>query len=259
MKKSNNISKLEIGYKIKVEEINNLPDQFTFKGNTNNDSIIPSLTTFLRKPKELNGEKLVQAFFPCDEEYDIFLSHSHNDQEAALKLKTFLSSLGFKVFLDSEIWGSADKLLKDIDNEFCRINEKDEVFSYEKRNFSTTHVHLLLTSALGEVIKNSSVFIFVESKSTVSIDEINNTNYTYSPWIYQELQFFSFLINNKIKISNENFNKDNFNIVRELDTSELNILSFGNLKFLKECSNRQQALKNNRLNWDSNSKIIIHG
>ena len=62
------------------------------------------------------------TYFPTSivgKSYDIFISHSHNNQKEAEILSAWLTKYkGFTCFVDSFIWGSADELLKEIDNKY---------------------------------------------------------------------------------------------------------------------------------------------
>lgn len=136
----------------------------------------------------LDGSKLSSITFPLAEHYDVFISYSHNDKNTVKFLYWYLTyKCGLSVFFDATIWHSADRLLKKIDNEYC-INEKKDAYIYEKRNFSTSHVHTLLGMAMMEAIKKSELFIFIESEHSVTLSE-GIANSTLSPWIYQEIQY----------------------------------------------------------------------
>ena len=51
---------------------------------------------------------------------DIFISHSHKDKGLALALAGWLEeTFGLTAFIDSCVWGYANKLLKMIDDEYC--------------------------------------------------------------------------------------------------------------------------------------------
>lgn len=145
------------------------------------------------KNKEiLDGERLEKLVFPTEENYDIFISHSHTDKEEAEKLLHYLESKDYKVFMDSKIWGSADELLKMIDNEYCK-NPKGQNYSYEKRNFSTSHMHSLLISALRKAIFKSKKIIFITGKNSVSELDNELEGKVLSPWILQETEIFNLI------------------------------------------------------------------
>ncbi|MBO1519723.1 hypothetical protein [Oceanisphaera pacifica] len=135
---------------------------------------------------------------------DIFLSHSFVDRKKALLLANKIQQThGLTVFIDSEIWGAVYDLLKEVDDEYC-FQKISGTYSYDKRNQSTAHVYMILSSALHEVIDRSEAFIFLESenslvpsiKSTISEDDQAKT---YSPWIHSELLLSSMIERKKPK------------------------------------------------------------
>lgn len=159
------------GDKLKIELINSF------------ESI---LNAAIDENEVISGEDFINSWFPITN-YDVFLSYSHDDEESALFLAGFIESqFGLKVFIDSLFWGSADELLWEIDKEYC-LNDTGD-FDYKKRNFTTTHVHAMLTTAIAKAIYNSEIVIFLNSeKSIYKIEEEVEKNRTLSPWIYEEI------------------------------------------------------------------------
>lgn len=100
----------------------------------------------LPKDDIINGETLKDTYFPTSKDgkpYDIFISHSHNNQREAEILAAWLTKhKGLSCFVDSFVWGSADELLKEIDNKYCK-NFRKNTYDYTKRNFTTSHVHAI--------------------------------------------------------------------------------------------------------------------
>ena len=183
---------------------------------------------------KINGDKIVEKVFPSKEKYEIFISHSHNDKKYAQKLANFLKTKKYKVFLDSEIWGSADSVLKEIDNEYSRSNNDERYYDYTKRNFTTTHVHLLLISALAEIISKVPIFIFVKSDNAISfsVKEPRKKIYTDSPWIYTEFLFF------KLFFQDMSYQ---INIRREINLNLLKNLTAENIEqTLKNCFSKKE-------------------
>lgn len=136
----------------------------------------------------LDADIIASKLFP-QVEADIFISHSHSDEDKAIKLALSLEEIGLATFVDSCVWGYSDELLKKIDDKFC-IPEGWSHYSYPLRNRTTTNVHMILNSALHEMIDRSELFIFLESENSVKIDDyINKSEYLSSPWIFSELAF----------------------------------------------------------------------
>ena len=136
---------------------------------------------------DIDGAKLMEDWFP-NKKTDIFISHSHNDRRTAERLAVWLQrEMNLSVFIDSVVWGSADELLKKIDNQYSLLREKDgnATYDYNTRNYTTSHVHMMLSAALSEVIYNSECLIFLNTPHSLSIRESKGRR-TNSPWIFNE-------------------------------------------------------------------------
>lgn len=137
----------------------------------------------------IDGSNLQLLNFPFeDKAYNVFISYSHNDEKDAFFLYQWLSSHGLTCFLDSTIWHSADGLLKEIDAEYCLLQDGRKGYDYHKRNFSTSHVHAMLSMAMLKAIDMSDCCIFIKSENSVSLGE-GIEKKTLSPWIYEENLF----------------------------------------------------------------------
>ena len=142
----------------------------------------------------LNGSTIKDIYFPSTtfegSKYDIFISHSHNDEEAAMVLATWLESYyNCSCFVDSLVWKSADELLKEIDDRYC-YKKHTKTYDYKKRNFTTSHVHAILSMALLDTIKNSKYCIFIESEESISLEN-GLKRKTFSPWLYEEIKYMA--------------------------------------------------------------------
>ena len=139
----------------------------------------------------LDGNKIQEEWFPA-QKADIFLSHSHLDFNKTLYLAGWLEeTFGLNVFIDSCVWGYANDLLKLIDDKYCKSlydNSMYMYYDYQKRNFSTSHVHLMLSTALRSMIDRSECIIFFNTPNSITTyNNVINENATSSPWIYDEL------------------------------------------------------------------------
>lgn len=147
------------------------------------------LYSFIRSDTVLDGGKLSETWFNTIES-DVFISHSHNDADLAFALAGWLKKqFDLNVFLDEVVWGSADKLLKKLDDKYC-CQSKTKTYNYTKRNFTTSHVHAMLSTAIQSVMDNSEVIFFLNTEESFpSISDVlrENSEYTLSPWIYQEV------------------------------------------------------------------------
>lgn len=170
-------------------------------------SIFPSISDLdVSKYKEKNGNKLIkiqdylldientlsvdkisEKLF-LDIKPDIFLSHSHADENDAIRLAILIEKeLKLSVFIDSCIWGDAFKLLREIDNKYSLDGD---TFDYHIRNHTTSNVFMILNSALHRIIYKCEAFIFLGTDKSIPItDTFENKKYLSSPWIYSELQF----------------------------------------------------------------------
>lgn len=134
----------------------------------------------------IDGEQLSDAWFPIMNK-DIFISYSHNDEDLALTLAGIINqAFGLSVFVDATIWGSADCLLNAIDREYCM--QEDGTYNYTKRNFSTSHVHAMLTTSIMRAMDQAEAIFFLNtSNSTYKLKNGFSKEHTLSPWIYEEI------------------------------------------------------------------------
>ena len=175
----------------------------------------------------IDGEKLQNFVFPTDN-YDIFISHSHDDLEIAKQFAAWLKEkYEYSVFLDSFVWNSADGLLQEIDNLYCK--QRNGLYNYRKRNYSTAHIHTMLSMSIMEIIKNSSAGIIINSPHSINIRNLSNNNRakTFSPWIYEEIMFMRQFANKTPStrmFSCENLN-EGLQIARTVDLSDFTPLT----------------------------------
>jgi hypothetical protein len=163
------------------------------------------LDKYLGKDGVLDGSKIKNDWFKSVDA-DIFISHSHDDQDLALKLAGWLKEkFGLTSFIDSCVWGYCNDLLQEIDREFCKTG--DGSYDYYERNFSTSHVHMMLSTALREMIDRTECIFFLNTPHSIKVEDVIK-NKTMSPWIYSELVTTRVIRENKpIRILNENVQK----------------------------------------------------
>lgn len=139
---------------------------------------------------EINGTQLKDHWFPGIKA-DVFISHSHSDQQDAWGLAGWLSTrFGLVSFVDSCVWGYSDDLLKQIDEVFCK-NKSENTYDYQKRNGTTSHVHMMLATAIARMLDDTECIIFASSPQAVTIKE--SVSVVSSPWIYYELSMMKVL------------------------------------------------------------------
>ncbi len=132
----------------------------------------------------INGDKIQEDWFP-EIKADIFISHSHDDADSALHLARLLyDRFNLVSFIDSFVWGYANDLLREIDNKYCKTNK--DLYDYNKRNYSTSHVHMMLMTALNKMIDKTECIFFLNTENSIVLNDIENS--TLSPWIYGEIE-----------------------------------------------------------------------
>jgi len=179
------------GFNIKGIEIKNkrLYDLGYAQSVKHNEAIAQKLNSFILGNGKIDGTKMQSNWFPTIKA-DIFLSHSHKDLDLAITLAGWLKDkFGLSTFIDSSVWGYSNNLLHQIDNDYCKIG--DDLYSYDSRNFSTSHVHMMLASALTMMIDQAEILFFLNTPQSLSSDDIKQK--TMSPWIYFELTTSRFI------------------------------------------------------------------
>ncbi|KGE71315.1 TIR domain-containing protein [Limosilactobacillus reuteri] len=203
---------------------------------------------------ELEASSIKEKWFPHDKNYDVFISHSHKDIELAKKLACWLKKeFNLNAFIDSTVWGYADDLLRQIDDEYCVLNKSSDskkIYDYDKRNYTTTHVHLILVSALREMIDSCECLIFLNTGNSVKLSNSMHKE-TDSPWIYDELQSARFIrkrkgkreivktVDRSISIGQENNPIVNYDVDKELlNLKKLNVYML--IKWQQRCSRNKE-------------------
>lgn len=147
----------------------------------------PALDALIQPEGVLSAGELSRAWFP-KVDASVFISHAGADEQLALKLASFLrETFGLSSFVDSQVWGYVDHLLKRIDNEYCKTPD-GKYYDYHKRNRSTAHVHVILASALTQMLDRTECLFFLATPSSMtSADVVNSPDKTLSPWVHHEL------------------------------------------------------------------------
>lgn len=183
---------------------NNVINKYVTLGNElysqNEDEVRQCLSTFISEDGIINGSALKEHWFSISQK-DVFISHSHNDLN---RVKAFAGWLydcfGLTAFIDSASWGYCDDLLQKIDDRHC-YNPKTNTYNYKKRNYTTSHVHMMLSTALTEMIDNTECIIFFNTPESIKIStelkKVEKKEATFSPWIYHELSMTTMLRNKK--------------------------------------------------------------
>ncbi len=208
----------------------------------------------------LDGTMMQENWFPSVEA-DIFISHAHADKEDAIKLAGWLTdNFNLNVFIDSCIWGNSNDLLRMIDEEFC-INDNKETFDYERRNYSTSHVHMMLSVALAKMIDKTECLFFLNTPKSVTTSEVIKR--TSSPWIYAEIAMAQMLQKplefhrdtlTKAKLESDRSFSKGLEVSYELKLDEFHTLDIKGLNKWQESFNQSKRASTNALD----SLYLLH-
>jgi hypothetical protein len=150
------------------------------------------LAQFVDADGNLIASRLTAEWFP-DVAAHVFISHAHADSQLATRLAGFLSyHFDLASFIDSTVWGSSNYLLRMIDKEFC-WQEESRTYDYDKRNRSTSHVHMMLSTALAKMMNSCECVMFLNTPSSISSSKYISGQITESPWIYSEIAMTSLI------------------------------------------------------------------
>ena len=175
------------------------------------------LSDYISEEGIINGTDLKEHWFAISKK-DVFISHSHKDIN---KVKAFAGWLyecfGLEAFIDSCSWGYCDDLLNKIDKKYC-YRPKTNTYDYQLRNYTTSHVHMMLSTALTQMIDNTECIIFFDTPHSINmaeelekIEKKRKKETTLSPWIYHELSMTTMLRTiepDRTKIVVEHFSQD---------------------------------------------------
>ena len=149
---------------------------------------------------------------------------------------------GLKVFIDSCIWEYSDNLLKLIDNHYC-LNPDGKSYNYEKRNQSTSHLHMMLSTALTMMIDKSECLFFLNTPNSIQTAD-TFINKTKSPWIYNEIVISRLIRKKKLSEYRPETTKAFTNLGR-IDESQV-------MNYETDLSHLQNLTKSDLVQWRKN-------
>lgn len=171
------------------------------------------------------------AWFPKIDA-DIFLSHSHADEDLVVAFAGWLKHVfDLKVFVDSCIWGYSKVLQNIIDEKYSK--NADGKYNYDKVLLASSHVHMMLNTALMQMIDNCECIIFLNTPNSVKPKEV--VSKVVSPWIYSEIGMTKLIKRKKIdehrikKLFEGTKTFSDFEIEYNLDTDHLTQLTITDL------------------------------
>lgn len=175
-------------YSLRIDE--NLFKGFLEAGRSvkkeNNSAAKGGLDEFFDGDGSLVAKNIMNNWFPRVKA-DVFISHSHKDEDLAIGLAGWLKEkLGISSFIDSCVWGYSPELLKKLDKRFCL---KDSgYYDYDKRNITNSHVNMMLATSLTKMIDQCECIIFLNTPNSISCKGCIEKDGTESPWIYAEIE-----------------------------------------------------------------------
>ncbi|WP_421243417.1 hypothetical protein [Aeromonas enteropelogenes] len=169
------------------------------------EKIKDSIDKFYFNNGSIDADKLKESWFPFLDNMHVFISHSHQDLPLAEDIACWLYE-NFKLnsFLDSHVWGYANDLLKALDDKYA-LSEDKLTYNYSIRNYTTSNVHMMLSSSLCSMIDACECLFFINTNNSISnIDVVGEASddRTPSPWIMLELMTSS-IIRKKEEIERE--------------------------------------------------------
>ena len=158
--------------------------------------ISESIEKFVGVDGTVNAKAMMDDWFP-QIEADVFISHSHADENLALSLSGWLEeNFGLRPFVDSCVWKHAKNLIRILDNAYCKTG--DNLYSYEDSLVTASHVHMMLSTALTQMMDRCECVFFLRTENSTSSKDPEemvkgNNASTYSPWLFHEISMMKFL------------------------------------------------------------------
>lgn len=199
--------------------------------------------------EEVDVSKLESEWFPSDN-VDVFISHSHIDEELAISLAKYLKSeLDINSFVDSCLWKNVDDLLEALNDKFSRIDKN--TFDHKKAKKAAENAYMILNIALQKQISKSKYFIFINTKNSIKREKINGVSITYSPWIYSELSFIN-LFNNRSEVKNRY--SLNEGLIYKIDLNRMEKVSLADMESIFKVNHSLNSTNNNI----KNNKLVLN-
>ncbi|ENU1229214.1 MULTISPECIES: toll/interleukin-1 receptor domain-containing protein [Bacteria] len=181
--------------------------------NYGQDNLIKEIKSILdideeKKEVKIKHTDIIKNWFP-ESDCHIFMSHSHKDKNIAIKIANYLyANYKIKTFIDSYFWQFVDNAIYEINVNYSK-NPKpnDHLLRYDSSLRVGTNFYLTLSNALMDTIDKSDCCIFLNTENSIS--NINSeSESTYSPWIYTELNILDKIRKNPhkdrgIRVGNE--------------------------------------------------------
>lgn len=218
------------------------PDQYLDRGrkleSENSQLARKHLDSFISPDGVISASTMMEEWFPISTA-QVFISHSRADKDLALTLAGWLKDT-FEIvsFVDSCMWGHSNKLLRQLDNAHSKTGPS--TYSYERSTIMAGHVHLMLSTALTQMMDQCECIFFLNtghSSKTVSVNEMaesSEEHVTQSPWLFHEISMMQLL--RRRKKEDHRPQQTSFSIKKEAALEELKfnyIVSLDDLPVLK--------------------------
>ncbi len=123
-----------------------------------------NIKDFVLPDKSLDGSALKETFFPINFKPYVFISHSHSNENFAKVFAQYLeNTFEIKSFIDSSVWSGFKELKESLDNYF--IQNLNRYYNSEDRYRVISHIHIMLNTALMQMIDRCEAFFFTEHAS----------------------------------------------------------------------------------------------
>ena len=196
-----------------------------------------NIKDFILSDYDLDGSALQDAFFPTDLMPDVFISHSHADEDFAKAFAQYLyNTFNITSFIDSMVWGGFTELQNSLDSYF--ISTKGRKYTRDDQYRVISHVHLMLNTALMQMINRCEAFFLLNTPQSVSVDDIIGDS-TYSPWIFSEIGMYHLIEKHKpIRKIQESFLEGR--IKQRIDLTDFTVLNNSDLNSWAENYKKQK-------------------
>ncbi len=214
-----------------IVDANNTYENQVKKIITEQENLIKtSLDGFTLSNGSLDGSKMSKDWFP-EIKADVFISHSHLDNKNAIVFAGWLKKhFGLTAFIDSTVWKYSKDLQILIDDKIKNENKKSN-YNYDDVIYSSSHIHMMLASALTMMMNKTEVLFFLETPNSLAVN--SRSDKTLSPWIYYEITMFKYI-------------KKSENVVKSLTEGKVASLK---IEHEVDFSNFKKLTKNDLLKW----------
>lgn len=150
------------------------------KNNTKNQ-----LKQLIASNTSIKSEDVKNLLLPSDGNFQIFISHSHNDEQLAINFAEEIETrTGLKCFIDSLYWDNIDSLVEELKDNYRTYYGTINIQEFSK---TCQHANIILASALTEMLNKCECVFFLNTSNSVIESKSNINQATYSPWIYHEI------------------------------------------------------------------------